>query len=147
VPSITLSYATGGPLVSVMVAPSQPRQQALKAAGLSLPPPTNGVFLVDTGASNTVIDPSLIGPLGLSPTGTIMCHTPSTGGAALPFNQYDVLLFLPGPAGGAGWLIPALPVMESALSAQGIMGLIGRDVLDRAMLVYNGPAGHFTLAY
>lgn len=146
-PSITVSFTTGGPLVNAIVAVSQPRQQALIAAAVPVPAPTNGVFLVDTGASNTVIDPALIGPLGLSPTGTIMCHTPSTRGTAVAFNQYDVLLYIPGPTGGPGWLIPALPIMESPLSSQGIMGLIGRDILDRAMLIYNGPAGHFSIAY
>ena len=65
----------------------------------------------------------------------------------MPFNQYDVMLIIPGPIAGFGWVIPAIPAMESALASQGIMGLIGRDVLDRAMLIYNGPAGHFSLAY
>jgi hypothetical protein len=112
-----------------------------------VPAPTSGAFLVDTGASNTVIDQSLIAPLNLVPTGQVMCHTPSTGAAAVAFNQYDVMLYIPGPDGAAGWMIEAIPVMESQLAAQGIYGLIGRDLLDRAVLVYNGPTKHFTIAY
>jgi len=128
--------------------PSLPRQQALKAAGVAVPQITSGTFLVDTGASSTVVDASLITPLGLTPTGVAMCHTPSTGQAALPFNQYDVMLFIPGTAPGQiPWIIEALPIMECDLSAQGIQGLIGRDMLDRAVLIYNGSSKHFTISY
>ena len=102
---------------------------------------------MDTGASDTVVDAAFLAPLGLAPTGTIMCHTPSTGPVPQPFNQYDVAIFIPGPSAGNGWYIPALPVMESDLSAQGIQGLIGRNLLDRAVLVYNGPSNNFVLAY
>ena len=76
-----------------------------------------------------------------------MVHTPSTGGAAVPFLQYDVMLVILGAAQGQAWIIQALPVIESALSHQGIQGLIGRDVLDRGLLIYNGGAAQFTLAY
>jgi hypothetical protein len=131
----------------VFVAPSWPRQQALRAANLPVPSPTSGIFLVDTGASTTVVDKSLIAPLGLAPTGAAMCHTPSTGQSAIRFDQYDVMLMVPGNAPGQVWLVEALPVMECDLSAQGILGLIGRDMLNKSLLVYNGPANEFTLAY
>lgn len=127
--------------------PSWPRQQALKASGAILPAHTSGTFLVDTGASNTVIDTTIIAPLGLTPTGAVMCHTPSTGQVAQAFNQFDVMIVIPGPGTSQAWIIEALPVMESDFSAQGIQGLIGRDMLDRALLIYNGPANHFSIAY
>lgn len=146
-PSITLSFSTGGPLINAMIAPSWPRQQAMRAADVAVPSPTFGTFLVDTGASSTVVDASLIAPLGLQPTGAVMFHTPSTGATALPFSLYDVMLLIPGPGQGKAWIIEALAVAECNLSAQGIQGLIGRDVLDRAMLVYNGPENHFSIAY
>ncbi len=37
-------------------------------------------------------------------------------------------------------------VVGSQLSAQGIVALIGRDVLQHFLLVYNGPAGMFSLS-
>ena len=77
-----------------------------------------------------------------------MCHTPSTAGAPVEFNQYDVMLVIPGPsADSPAWIIPALPAFESHLTSQGIHGIIGRDLLDRAILVYNGPINLFSLAY
>ena len=57
------------------------------------------------------------------------------------------MLFIPGPSQVPGWTIDALPVMECDLSAQGIQGLIGRDALERAVFIYNGPTKNFTLAY
>lgn len=137
-----------GPVVNVLVLPSQPRQQALKEAGDEVPGATQGVFLIDTGASATVVDPGLIAPLNLVPTGAVMCHTPSTDGAPVSRDQYDVMLVIPGAGPGVpAWVIPAIPVMESHLASQGIQGLIGRDLLDRAILVYNGPIQLFSLAY
>jgi hypothetical protein len=147
VPSITLSFTATGPLLTAFVGPSSPRQQALTAAGQQIPQATSGVFLVDTGASQTAVDKTLIVPLGLTPTGAGMFHTPSTGATPVPFPQYDVMLFIPGSKVGQAWIIEAMPVMECDLSAQGIQGLIGRDVLDRAIVVYNGPVNHFTVAY
>ena len=146
-PSITLANTAAGPLLSVVLLPSAPRQAALKAAGVAVPPFTTGIFLVDSGASNTVVDAALISPLGLTATGATMCHTPSTGKQALPFNQYDVMVIIPGPANEPAWIIEALPIMECDLSVQGIQGLIGRDLLDRAILIYNGAAKTFSLAY
>ncbi|HEY0746605.1 MAG TPA: hypothetical protein VGD63_07895 [Steroidobacteraceae bacterium] len=145
---ITLTNSPMGPLITVAILPSSPRQAALRAAGLAVPAYTSGTFLVDTGASNTVVDMTLISPLGLAATGAAMCHTPSTGQQAMPFNQYDVMIWIPGAsASDPAWIIEALPVMECDLSAQGIKGLIGRDVLDRSILIYNGTAKHFSLAY
>lgn len=112
-----------------------------------MPAFTNGTFLVDTGASSTAVDRGLIAPLGLTATGAVMCHTPTTGQNAVRLDQYDVMLLVPGVVATQFWMIEAVSITECDLSAQGIQGLIGRDVLDRAMLVYNGPAKTFTIAY
>lgn len=146
-PSITVSNGASGPTLTVLVGPSAPLQKVLGEAGLPIPSPVNGVFLVDTGASHTVVDHSLIQPLGLSPTGTVMCHTPSTGGTAVPMYQYDLLIFIPGHGNSPGWYLEAVPVTASSFQGQAIDGLIGRDIIDRGLLVYNGQNGHFTLAY
>lgn len=122
-------------------------QQALAAANRAVPPPVNAVFLVDTGASCTVVDAQIIAPLGLNPTGVMMAHTPSTAGNAVPMQQYDLMIYIPGSMINVGWSIDSLQVSASSFSGQSIDGLIGRDIIDRGLLVYNGQAGHFTLAY
>lgn len=146
-PSITVGNTQSGPTLNVLIGPSNQLRQVLIDAGAPVPEPVSGIFLVDTGASNTVIDASLIQSLGLNPTGTVMCHTPSTAGTAVPMYQYDLMIYVPGAVNGQGWLIDSIPVMASSFAGQTIAGLIGRDIIDRGLLVYNGHAGHFTLAY
>ena len=71
--------------------------------------------------------------------------TPSTGEQGHHANLYDVSLALIHPA--ITLTIPNVPVTEAVLSIQGIHGLIGRDVLRRCLLVYDGQSGVFTLAF
>jgi hypothetical protein len=42
---------------------------------------------------------------------------------------------------------PAVPVIAADLAIQGIHALIGRDVLQDCILIYNGTVGEFTLAF
>jgi Aspartyl protease len=147
-PAIHVNIAPGGPLLVASIHISVPRMQALNAAGQPAPTgATTGTFLLDTGASCTCVDPGLLTPLGLTPTGRVMISTPSTAGQPHHCNQYDISIFIPGAVGGGGHLVPALAVVETHLRSQGIDGLIGRDVLDNCTFIYNGSAKMFTLAY
>lgn len=146
-PSINIHIGPSGPLVIANIGISIPRQTALLEAGIPPPPYINGQFLIDTGASSSCIDSNLISKLSLTPTGSVSIHTPSTNGVPHSCNQYDVMLYIPGANAGIGCLIEALGVIETSLSAQGIDGLIGRDLLDRWTCIYNGAAGMFTICY
>ena len=76
-----------------------------------------------------------------------MIATPSTAGQPHMCDQFDISVFIPGSVATTGYLIPAIPIVATHLQAQGIDGLIGRDVLKDCALIYNGPAGIFTIAY
>ena len=105
--------------------------------------------LVDTGASCTCVDPSVLSALGLTPTGSAMMVTPSTGSTPHQTDQYDVALVIgASSASQPPLVVPTLAVVASELlSRQGFHALIGRDVLRRCILNYNGSSGFFTLAY
>jgi hypothetical protein len=102
--------------------------------------------LLDTGASLTAIDPSVLTALSLTPTGTQLVNTPTTGTTPLVVDQYDVGFVIPSGS-GVPLFSQTLPVIASELVvAQGFHALIGRDILSQCVFVYNG-SGFFTLAY
>jgi hypothetical protein len=144
-PHLTLQIAAGGPLIDVLVGVSIPRQRALHAAGLPVPPAVQIRALIDTGASCTCIDPSVPLRLGLAPTGIAPMHTPSTGNQPHMANQYDVSLVLLHPK--LNLTHQTVPVAESQLALQGIQGLLGRDILRNCLFIYDGQNGSFTLAF
>lgn len=62
-------------------------------------------------------------------------------------SQYDVSISIPPPKGLA-FQVPTIAVTEHEFfNAQGFHALIGRDVLSRCILIYNGQIGLFTLGY
>lgn len=127
--------------VTVMLTPQ--RVQALKRAGLGFAGPLRVPSLIDTGASSSCLDLTVLGGLGLQPTGSTHIHTPSTGSQYETRDQYDVSLSLgvdqPHP------LTLVLPVIGSSFASEGFLALIGRDVLCYCVLTYHGRGGQFAL--
>lgn len=147
-PIITLNLdPSGGPLVYAFVGLSAPHREVLTAAGRSLPTANLGRFLVDTGASTSAVDPEMLDGLDLQPTGAVMVHTPSTQGQPISMAIFDISLLIPAGEHDAPLYIPALPVSSSGFKAQGIDGLLGRDILSQCLLTYNGRIGSFVLAF
>lgn len=95
----------------------------------------------------TAVDPSVPATLGLSPTGSASITTPSTGTTPHVADQYDVALIVPAP-GSTPLVFPTIPVMcVELLASQGFHALIGRDILSKCVLHYNGATNLFTLAF
>ncbi len=146
-PHFTLPLGPNGPVLTAVVAVSQERNAALVAAGQSVPKPVPITALVDTGASATCVDPSVLTSLSLTPTGIVSLSTPSTGETPHQAEQFDASLIIPAPQGPA-LVFRTIPVVASALlAAQGFHALIGRDLLDQCVFFYNGSLKLFTLAY
>jgi hypothetical protein len=104
--------------------------------------------LIDTGASISAVDGTILARLGLAPTGVVQIHTPSTQGVPHPVNQYDVSLVIFGATNTTVvHAIPAIPVMDGNYQAQGIDGLLGRDVLANSHMFYAGDVQWFTLSF
>jgi hypothetical protein len=144
-PHVTLQIASGGPLIDILVGVSEAREEALLRVGQVVPTPVRIRGLIDTGASCTCIDPSALQSLGLTPTGSTPMLTPSTGATAHNADQYDVSLVLLHP--NLNLTFPEVAIVESELSIQGIQALIGRDVLQGCLFIYDGQTGIFTLAF
>jgi|SRR5882724_3465802 len=144
-PHLTLQISAGGPVLELYVGVSNPRSDALKAAGQPVPPPVMVRGLLDTGASCTGVDPAVLTGLGIASTGTTPLHTPSTT-LSTPHiaRQFDVSIILVHPLINRTFM--AIPVIESQLAHQGIQMLIGRDILNQCLFTYDGTAQSFCLA-
>lgn len=128
-PHVTIPVnAQSGPVLRLFVGVSAIRHEALKTAGSPVPAPIALDFLVDTGASTTLVDAKIIEPLGLTPSGFILCHTPSTAGTPVQLPQYDMGLFLNHEDHTK--FFQNLAITASDFSQQNIHGLLGRDVLE-----------------
>lgn len=104
-------------------------------------PPVFGKALVDTGATSTAIDRNVPQRLGLSPAGARDILTPNGRATA---QLYAVELRFPGidlPS------VPSTQVAGVTLAELGLVALIGRDMLSRFVVTYNGPLGLVTLAH
>lgn len=145
-PFFTLQLSPQGP---AYIGVSQARRAALESAGLQIPNPALVQALIDTGASCTCVDPSILSSLSLTPTGKASVNTPSTGVTPHVADQYDVSLMVPGSLPTQlPLVVPTLPVVCTELhAAQNFHVLIGRDVLGLCLLEYNGLSRIFTVAY
>jgi len=128
-----------GPKVEIEIAVPGVLAEFLARSGLPVPPPQRGFALVDTGASITAVDEEVVASLGIQPIGQMKLSTPSQ---AMPAWLYAVQLTCSGVAMPA---LELLDVVGCTLQPQGFIALLGRNFLRKAVLVYDGPAGAFTI--
>ena len=136
-----------GPIVPVQIEIPDALAQQLQKQGSPVPAPVLGVALIDTGAGISGIDTSVIQQLQVQPVGQVLVA--GVTGAKLR-SKYPARFAFPGTN------LPQLDfdeLVESELANQTVEGssgplvaLIGRDILHHFVLIYNGPAGQFTLA-
>lgn len=141
-PSFTLALPDlqgTGPIIDIGLAVSATLEDGLNSAGQPVPPPIALSAMIDTGASASVIQQGLAVDLGLQPIGVARISTPSS--TNVECYEYAVRFAFPNNVVAEG------TVIEAPLKGQHIQGLIGRDVLQHAVLVYIGYAGQFTLSF
>ncbi len=111
--------------------------KSLLALGKTIPTKT-GFALIDTGASNTCIDEQAAEELGLPVIDVGSMHSASH--EKHPCNIYPVQITTQVA------ILNSQRTMGANLAPQGLLVLIGRDVLSACSIFYNGPAGQFTLS-
>ena len=112
----------------------------LAELNLPVPRPVAGDALIDTGASRTVVAEDALQQLGVQPVGLTQVLTPS--GQELQLLYPVAIAFVGTPERYSFSQVVGSPHLRT----QGLLALIGRDLLAGGLLVYNGHAGMFTLA-
>lgn len=128
-----------GPRIPVTLMPPDQIVAALAKEGKPIPPSIAGLALIDTGAGPTSIDEDAAKKLGLPIINVVKLASASH--ASTDAHVYPVKLAITGiqnPLNAAG-------VVGAPLACQGLVALIGRDLLSMCHFTYNGAAGDFTL--
>jgi predicted aspartyl protease len=137
--------AVTGPVLQVEVCIPSDLEKLLAAQNQPIPQPVTGWALIDTGASRTAVEQSCIASLGVQPIGATKT---GTAGGIHEASIYPARLRFP----GQGMDMEFSSTLGVNLKGQKVGGkdllvLIGRDVLARGVLIYNGTAGGFTFCY
>jgi predicted aspartyl protease len=135
-----------GPLVSVEISIPTALKEHLSAKGLPIPAPQSGFALIDTGAFATAVDQTIFDALSVSPIDKIKTSTPH-GEAESPV--YPATVTFPGLALTE---MPMERIIGCNLKWQNVEGkeiimLLGRDLLQYFLMVYNGKSADIFLAY
>ena len=129
-----------GPRVQVTLSPLASQAKFFTQNGATLPSPVVGLGLIDTGASSTCFDQDTAAKAALA----IVDSGPMT--SATHANEIV-------PIFAGRMTIQGLPVSIDAtrayganLAPQGLVALIGRDILASCVLIYNGSDDSFSLS-
>lgn len=143
---LTLRFSKSqlGPIVDVRIEPSADASAQISAAGRTAQVPIAVRMLIDTGAEQTAIDEDKISHWGLF---YVSAGFVATMAGSKPVRSYDLQIQLSAPGAASPWLVGPVVVMARPLAFEGrpYAGVIGRDVLDRAVFTYNGPKHYCTI--
>jgi len=128
-----------GPRVQVIVGLGRQFVESLLARGEPVPEPIVGDALIDTGAVRTCVDDQVARQLRLPVLGRANLSTASH--ASIQTNMHPVKIEFV----GSGLSSNILQAPACSLASQKLAILIGRDVLQQFLLVYNGPLGQWTM--
>ena len=130
-----------GPELVIAVGPSLPERKAAQKLGKKAIEPQPVRALIDTGARRTVITPlaaKRCGLVSVSPTKIFV-----VGGGEVQGAVYSAQVVFPGTP-LASW--PVIEIVGANLHHPEIECLIGRDILRRWIMEYDGPSGQLVIS-
>lgn len=138
-----------GPFLNVLVHVPSALAKLFENQNLPVPAPQAGLALIDTGASHTCVHEPALTALGLNPIGAT---TSRTAAGLTAQRLYPVRLEFPGEGidreftSVAGVNLIGQSVVLNT-GEKDIIVLVGRDVMQEWVLIYNGPIGVVTIAF
>jgi hypothetical protein len=136
--------AREGPKVPVQIGVPEELERLLKGKAQPVPPPITGFALVDTGATMSMVDDQAVESLGVGPVGTA---TLQTAGGPLQSALYPVRVVIGLPPKQIALDLTFTGITSGPLQKSGLLCLLGRDLLQHVLLVYDGANGRFTMAF
>jgi predicted aspartyl protease len=127
-----------GAIIEVTLTPSVYFMQRMKISSVTAKT-VKLLGMIDTGATGSVVSQGIASLLGINPVGTTMISTPSS--TNVKCNQYDVQIIFPNNV-----RFSSITVIEAPLQGQHIQCLIGRNILQQGVFIYNGQDNSFTLS-
>ena len=135
-----------GPLVSVEISIPAALKQHLSDKGQPIPAPQSGFALIDTGAFATAVDQSIFDALGIAPIDKMPTATPHGDGES---PIYPASVTFPGLG------VSEMPMEKligcklrwKTVEDKEIIMLLGRDLLQYFLMVYNGKSADVFLAW
>lgn len=143
---LTFPKSTLGAVIDVVATPTPEGLVELDRLGRTSLRSASFKMLLDTGADRSALLEDVVTSFGLAYTGVSWTQTMNK---TAPVYRYAVVLKLYDPARTASWTSSAMQVNARRDAFQGVpySGVIGRDILDQALLVYNGPGHECALAF
>lgn len=140
------TLTASGPLVSVEISIPAVLKTHLSEKGLPIPSPQSGFALIDTGAFATAVDQSVFDALGVAPIDKMKTSTPH-GEAESPI--YPATVAFPGLAVSdmAMETLIGCNLKWKTVEEKEVIMLLGRDLLQYFLMVYNGKSSDVFLAY
>jgi predicted aspartyl protease len=130
---------TDGAILNVRVSIEATEAISLAMTGKTEPKPFSTTALIDTGASHTAVAPMVLNHLGAMPRGFTRVGVPGLHDSII--RLYDARIAL-GPED-----VPLFEVQVVALppATPSVLVLLGRDILDRTTLLFDGRDKEFTI--
>lgn len=135
-----VALINSGPRIPVVAFQNGKIAEILMQKGEALPSPVSGWALIDTGASVSCIDDGIAQKLKLPVVDMVKMTSASHDGTEC--SVYPVRLEVQ----GVGLNMDIDRAVGANLQSQGLIALIGRDVLQLCTLYYNGHMGQITLS-
>ena len=142
------ALVTNGPIAPAEFQVPPQLAQLLQDQSQPVPPPQQGMVLIDTGATRSCADTAVMSKLGVYPVGQVDL---GTAGGKTTASLYPARLLIgvgvmPQPLSIDFSSVVGVDLSGQSVGGQTLIGLIGRDILSRSILVYNGPTASFSLA-
>jgi hypothetical protein len=113
---------------------------------MRVPERVNVSAQIDSGSPYTTFAPFVFQRLEIQPIDKVLLRMPSSGTEACEFNQYVVSLSLSGD--GLELHLGTLEVIEAIFATEeGIQAMLGRDLLEHCLFIYDGQHKTFSLAF